>query len=435
MTKTLREGQLWEMAEGTATKPSAEDPLDAWRRKATNAYSLFVVVAHLPFVLAVVTHRLVLSRHGIAVMAAWSLTLGAALLRRLAPTARVWLLVLAVWVYAGIMLDRGGIFFNFRGMLIGSPLAVLILAGVRRGLVVGAINMLLTVAAIRATEAGWLRQVPLPWQSGEWRVQAVGVLGAALPQYLLLAWFSHHLSTSVRREAVTAARLRAEAADRERLEGEVLEAGERECRRIGSELHDGVCQDLTGLLIRSKRAQKALEALSNPEAEALRSVVEGLGEAIGEVHGLSRRLSPGRLTGRDLAGAVDDLVRRTAEVADVSISFMADGDGPTVDPVVTLHLFRVAQEALANAVRHAAATQIEILLAHDPEGTRIRVDDDGVGLPADAALRGGLGLRTLRWRAVKAGGTLTVGPRPGGGTRVECSVPRTEAGKETESEL
>ena len=407
-----------------------DQALGAWRRKATDAFTLVTAAVHfvivVPFILG---HRLGLAYAVLAALA-WVLTLGAAVLRHLSVSWRVWLLAGSVGVYAGAMLARGGVFLSFRPVLLVFPMVVVMLAGVRRGLAVGLAHVVFAALAFVATEAGWLPQAPPAWTEGEWMVQSASTIGLALPSLLLLAWFGHYLTTTIRRESVAALRLRVEAADRERLEGEVLEAGERESRRIGNELHDGVCQDLTGLLIRAKRSQKALEAEGRPEAEALGVVVQGLGDAIGEIHDLSRRLSPGRLTGQDLAGALGDLVRRTAETAEPAITFLASGEGPELDAVATLHLFRITQEALANAVRHAGASRVEVRLAHDAAGTVLSVDDDGAGLQAGAGQRPGLGLDTMRWRARKAGGTLTVSPRASGGTRVECRVPRAVPRKE-----
>ncbi len=410
---------------GRAAQPQGllDDPVAAWRKRAVDAYSLVLCVVHGLSLLAGIPAASLSAGHAAFALTGWLLTICAALLRRLPVPMRVGFLVLAVWVFAAFALHRGGVFLAFRLPLAMSPLMVFVLAGVRPGLVVGGLNLVALVTAFLATEAGWLMQAPPPWLPGEGIVQSAIVTGALVPQLLLLAWFSHHLATSMRREHRAAAQLRAEAADRERLESEVLEAGERESRRIGNDLHDGVCQDLTGLLLRSKRAEKALRAQDRPEAETLRGIVEGLGEAIGEIHALSRRLSPGPLSDRDLAGALGDLVKRTAERADVRVVFQATGEGALGDPRTAIQLYRIAQEALSNAVRHAGAGQIDVSLRREPGETVLRVDDDGRGLPADAPAAVGLGLRTMRWRAERAGGVLTIAARPGGGTRVECRVP------------
>lgn len=397
--------------------------LDAWRLRATNTYSLLVAAVHLVAWASVAPSGSLPTTHKFLFGIALSLTVAAAAFRRLPVTGRVLLLLAAAWVYAFGMLDRGGVFMNARLPLVLSPLLAFVLVGFRLGLAAGAFNLILLGLAFLGTEAGWLRQASPQWLPGEWRIQFAATVGGMVPHLLLLAWFSHHLMTSIRREAVTAARLRAEAADRERLEVEVLEAGERESRRIGAEIHDGVCQDLTGILIRAKRAQKALEAEARPEAGTLAGIVEGLGEAIGDVHGLAKRLSPGRLTGRDLVGALGDLVQRTAEIAEANVGFRSEPFGTSLDGRTTLQLYRIAQEALANAVRHSGASRIEVVLSEHSDAVVLRVDDDGSGLPANAQDGEGLGLHLMQWRAAKVGGTLIAQARPGGGTRVECRMP------------
>jgi signal transduction histidine kinase len=417
-----------------ADDASGEASIDAWRRKATDVYSAVMAAASLPVAFGLPFLHRTTWRQNVLGIVAWLLVFGAAVVRRLRVRMRVWLMVAAVWMFAWGMLDRGGIFLNFRLPLIEVPLAVVILAGVRRGLLVGAVNVLFILAAVWATEAGLLPQAPPSWSGHEAWLQTVMIFVNAVPQLLLLAWFSHHLSTSIRREHLTAARLRAEAAERQRLENAVMAAGEQASRRIGDELHDGVCQDLTGLLLQTKRAQKTLAAEERPEAQALQGIVEGLGDTIGEIHGLSRNLNPGWLTERDLAGAIDDLVRRSAEVADAEIVFRAAGGAPGLDAMATSQLFRIAQEAIANAIRHSGARRIEVLLAHEPSATILRVDDDGRGFPRGFANRQGLGLKTMSWRAAKVGGALTVGPRPEGGVRVECRLPFRASNKEAERE-
>ncbi len=409
---------------------SADRTLEDWRWRATNVYSLVVALAHLPVIASLAIRDTVGEPIRELMLVAWGLVAMAALLRRASVRSRVWLIVASVWMYALCMLFRTGVFGAFRLALLGTPFAVILLAGVRHGLFVGTVNTVFVVAALRATEAGWLPAGPPPWTEGEWFTQTLPLIGTVVPQLLMLAWFSHTLSTSIRRESVTAGFLRAEAEERGRLEVELLEANEQEGRRIGSELHDGVCQDLTGLLLRSKRVEKFLDARGDSEATAISDVVQGLGEAIGEIHGLSRRLSPGRLTGGDLAGAIEDLVKRTSETSEAVVVFSRDGSGPGPGPQVAQQLFRIAQEALANAVRHARASRIEVCLIQSLSRTVLRVDDDGVGLSSDARDRGGLGLNSMRWRATKIGGCLTVNSLPGGGTRVEGQVLRDSDGEE-----
>ena len=401
---------------------SAESSISPWRKKATDVYSLFMAVATLPVMLAVLFLKVVSYGQALMLTIAWLSTLSAAALRRVNVRYRILLMVAAGWIYAAITLTRSGIFLNFRLPLINLAMMALILGGVRFGLVIGGMNIIIMLAAVWGTQSGLLQQMAPQWNDKEALAQCLMVFMNFVPQFLLLAWFSHYLTTSVWGERKTAIRLQEEAALRRRLEGDVVKAGEKVSRHIGSELHDGVCQDLTGLMLSSKRAQKKLEAEHRPEAEVLSRLVNGLGEAIGEIHGLSKRLSPGALTGRDLAGAIEDLVRRFAEASDADIEFNTEGNGPVLDSVATLHLYRIVQEAIANAIRHSGADRIKVLLNHDLNEILVRVDDDGKWLDFDEATQEGLGLHTIQWRASIIGANLSVGPLPEGGTRVQCRV-------------
>jgi len=407
---------------------TVESSIGSWRKKATDVYSLFMCVTTLPVVLVIPFLEVVLRIHVWLAVTAWLLALSAAVFRRVNVRRRILLMVAGVWLYAALLLTRGGIYNNFRLSLVNLTMMAMILGGVRLGLSIGGINLLFMIAAVWGTYAGFFPQTTPQLNDTEVLLQSIMVFMNFVPQFLLLAWFSYHLTASVRHERETAVRLQEEMTLRQRLEGEVVEANENISRHIGSELHDGVCQDLTGLMLNSKRAQKTLASENRPEAKVLSGIVDGLGEAIGEIHGLSKRLSPGALTGRDLAGAIGDLVQRSSEVAEAGIEFHTEADGPVLDSGATLHLYRIAQEAIANAMRHSGADRIKVLLKYAPTETLLRVEDNGHW--QNATTQRGLGQSTIRWRASVIGGTLLVGPMPEGGTRVECRIPlRNEVGE------
>ena len=406
-----------------------KDPIGQWRRKAMNAYTLAIAAMDGLLVLPTVLLASIPSVYKAASVAAASLAISAAVLRRASIGLRAALLLLSSWLWAGTMLDRAGIFHEFRLVLLLFPLPMLVLVGVRTGLVVALIDFALLVAALWATEAGLLPQAAPPWFGGEWLFHALGTVGIGVPIVLLIAWFSQHLVHAVRREQVAVVQLQDEAAARGRLECELIEVGERERRRIGHDLHDGVCQDLTGILIRARRAQTRQEAGKDLEPGAMKEIVESVGDAIREIHDLSRELSPGALAGRELSGALDDLVRHAAGASEAEVTFRSEGDGPVTEPAEALQAYRIAQEAVANAVRHSGAGRIEVTLVRDQGGLTLRVEDDGCGLKPDNGSGLGLGLRTMTWRAERAGGTFAVGPGTNDrGTRVECRIPtKTEA--------
>jgi len=253
--------------------------------------------------------------------------------------------------------------------------------------------------------------------------QTVG-LGAFLAMlFVLLDRFHRFLLDTLAAQYQAKADLQREAFERHRLEREVAAIGDEERRRLGRDLHDGVCQELTAALLRWQTLQRSLReggAVSAAESERLTSL---LTEAIDDAHNIALGLCPVEPEPDALAPALRALTRRTQETADVHCEFLATGDVRVPDSEMAQHLYRIAQEALSNAVRHAHAKRIAVELRGNTGDVALQVEDDGVGFPPDRR-GGGMGLRTMGYRAQILGGRLTVMPAPGGGTRVTCCVPR-----------
>ena len=151
-----------------------------------------------------------------------------------------------------------------------------------------------------------------------------------------------------------------------------------------------------------------------------------MAETIDEAHNVARGLCPLEPEPEALAPALRALTKRMQEVAAVRCECMTTGDVRVADPEMAQHLYRIAQEALSNAVRHAKASRIRLEFRGTDSELTLQVEDDGVGLPA-ASPAGGMGLRTMMYRAEILGGKLTVAPALGSGTRVTCRVPRPDA--------
>lgn len=395
--------------------------MQRWRRQALDLFSLLVMALHTPMSIAALYKNNIPIQSKILVVFALLFMLSATAGRVFPLRWRIWFLIAAMWVYATAMLLRGGAALGFRTVMVTTPVSIMLLGGIPTGLVYAGVNLTGIATALWASNQGFLptgNVAPVP---GEWLFQLLPFVGTIVPNVTLLAWFSYFLMTSIRRQYNTAQRLREEATQRERLEQELEEAAEQEQQRIGCELHDGVCQELTGLMLLTKRVQRAQgsPATVGADPELLSSLAEGLGHAIGEIHGISRRLSPGLLGPEGLSGAIHDLVRRYAEVTEIRFEFVEAGPVSLPQTFDALNVYRIAQEALANAVRHSGATNIVVGLSTSEQRLCLRIDDNGHGIPADAQNGSGLGLRTMRWRAQRGNGTLAVEPLPSGGTRVE----------------
>jgi two-component system CheB/CheR fusion protein len=216
-----------------------------------------------------------------------------------------------------------------------------------------------------------------------------------------------------------------EMRERQRLEREIAGLGDRERRRLGQDLHDGVCQQVTAALLRCQALERRLERGGSVSGTDFAPLSSLLADTIDEAHNIARGLCPLEPDPEALAPALRALTKRMQKVVAVRCECVTAGDVRVTDPEVAQHLYRIAQEALSNAVRHAKASRISLEFRGTDSEFTLQVEDDGVGLPA-ASPAGGMGLRTMTYRAQILGGQLTVEPAPGGGTLVTCRVPRSE---------
>jgi len=134
-------------------------------------------------------------------------------------------------------------------------------------------------------------------------------------------------------------------------------------------------------------------------------------------------LLPVALEEGDLVGAIGQLAAAATTGSHIACAFHCSHPDLVGDSRVAMHVYRIAQEAVSNAVRHSGARNIRITLLQEHGETVLSVADDGAGLPGDAPPPGGMGLRTMRYRAGLIGGALEVGPGPNGGTLVVCRLP------------
>jgi two-component system sensor kinase FixL len=211
---------------------------------------------------------------------------------------------------------------------------------------------------------------------------------------------------------------------RKALEREVLEVSALEQRRIGQDLHDIVGQELTGLALMAGTLAETLRERSPSDASDAARITEGLRQALGQVRALSRGLIPVEVDAHGLMSALADLAQRTSGQGGVACTFRCDEPVSVEDTATATHLFRIAQGALANALKHSAAGHVEVRLDSDGPILTLSVRDDGVGLPAGPVETQGLGIRIMRYRAGLIGATLDISPAPRGGTLVTCSLTR-----------
>jgi signal transduction histidine kinase len=221
--------------------------------------------------------------------------------------------------------------------------------------------------------------------------------------------------------------LQAEFAEHKRLQNEVLEVSEREQRRIGQDLHDVLGQNLTAIMFVVDALEERLASKSLPEADDAAKAIKLLDQAVAQARSLARGLCPVRLEADGLMAALEEFASNIAANFGIPCSFECRSPVLVRDSAVAIHLFRIAQEAVHNAIKHAKPSQIAIRLRESGGRITLAVQDDGGGIPREAGTRKGLGLQIMNYRASLLGGALSIQPPPGGGTLVTCSVPSERA--------
>jgi signal transduction histidine kinase len=254
--------------------------------------------------------------------------------------------------------------------------------------------------------------------------------GIALGTYLVLIWLLSSLLTSHRemeeRVRLRTAALTREIAERERLEKAILDIGDRERRGIGRDLHDGLGQHLTGTALTGQILSEKLEARNAEEAADARQLVGLVNAAIEQTRHLAAGLLLEAIEPEGLLTSLQDLATSTTEQFRVPCVFRTDGSVTVTESATATHLFRIAQEAVRNAVRHGKPRRIDLALSGEDSGFALAVRDDGVGLPRTAAAGQGLGLRIMAHRAAIIGARFSIESPPAGGTTIVCRLPRPD---------
>jgi PAS domain S-box-containing protein len=210
--------------------------------------------------------------------------------------------------------------------------------------------------------------------------------------------------------------------DRKALESEILRISEREQTRIGQDLHDGLCQHLAGIEFRLHSLKERLVSKAPAEARETAGLTKLVREGIEQTRTLAHGLSPIMLPADSLMGALAELAGSTQQAFHISCSFNCPEPVLIHDNTVATHLYRLAQEAVQNAIRHGRAKFIVINLLRADRRLVLGIKDDGIGLPRKPKENAGMGLRVMHHRASMIGGILKIHSNRESGTLVHCTV-------------
>ena len=406
----------------------------AWREKATQAVLMVVAIAGLPLLVLGVSEIFVALPLGarLVALAVYAAVLAMLFMRRAPYRLRATGLVSALYVLTAAQLIVSGLIGHGRLGLVLLPVLAMVLLGLRAGWIAFAVSALMMATAAALAGTGVFPY----WQTVQasditirfWTFQGINLLVPLLTIMILLTQFLRLQTQTMAAERQTRRKLEDEVATRRQCEAVITRVGEEERRKLGSELHDGLCQQLTAALLNCTALERQLVLRDAPEsalAGRLRAILEG---AIGTSYTVSKGLCPVDLSPEGLVSALERLARQTRDTSGVSCDVRSEGPVTVRNPQTALHLFRIAQEAVANAVKHACCRVVRIDLHAGDDAIVLRVQDDGIGQESAVnAPIGGMGIRLMAHRAETLGGTLTIEPPAAGGTLVTCRIPAGHA--------
>jgi two-component system, LuxR family, sensor kinase FixL len=214
--------------------------------------------------------------------------------------------------------------------------------------------------------------------------------------------------------------------ERRRLERELLEISNREQRRIGHDLHDGICQQLAAITYLADMLADQLQDKSAPESAEAERIGQLIHKANAQARSVARGLFPARLEEHGLVLALEELAASASSRYRITCRFVCQATPPKMDAGVELHLYYIVQEALLNAVNHGKATSVIITLAQEADDLKLTVQDNGTGFELPGKSRSGMGIRIMRYRAKMIGATLEVQSQVNHGTQILCIVNLSE---------
>lgn len=249
--------------------------------------------------------------------------------------------------------------------------------------------------------------------------------------FVIIVWLLSHLQTlimhleeNVRQRTMA---LTKQIAERTVLERRLIEISEREQQRIGHELHDSICQHLTATALAGQVLVEKLALQNSPQTTDAQNIT-GLVQRAGDLaRNLAKGLFPSEMEGEDLITAFRQMALGFAEQFGISCRFENYVTVRINNPTISMHVYRIAQEAIRNAIKHGKAQHITIRLATRGRRVNLLIKDDGAGWDCSNNRRDGMGLRIMAHRAELIDASFRIRSSPGKGALMACSFPISKA--------
>lgn len=240
--------------------------------------------------------------------------------------------------------------------------------------------------------------------------------------YRLIAWTAPTPDLDAKIDSKTLFAVGRDVTQQRALERRLLKIADDEQRRIAHDLHDGLGQELTGLAMMAESLALNLDDKNLPESELAKKIAVQLEASQELTRSLARGLRPVEIDSKGLRSALSLLADRTNERYKFQCSFFCAGDADLIDAESATQLYRIAQEAVTNAARHARPSKIEIHLLKSDGELELKIIDDGVGIADLDESQAGIGIKSMIYRSDIIGGTLRVESVDEGGTMIACNL-------------
>ena len=217
--------------------------------------------------------------------------------------------------------------------------------------------------------------------------------------------------------------------ERKRLENELLEIAENERRRIGFDLHDDLGQKLTGVLLISRALEQRLAREGHKEVEEVRKVCELIEQSVHHTHNLAHHFSSIDATGGDFAEVMNGLAATVEKMFSIPCECTMKGEIPPLPENTSAQFYKIAQEAVSNAIKHGKASCVRISISGNPQKLVVTIKNDGIPFSPPANPKARMGLRTMNYRANTIGATFDIKPNQKNGTIVTCVLPLKNGAK------
>ncbi|HRR34867.1 MAG TPA: ATP-binding protein [Kiritimatiellia bacterium] len=410
-----------------------DEMLRRWRAVVIDRLHKLATVLLLPPLLLVLAGR--------GVMLSWPLRgflllnylvlLASTVHRSLDPRIRAGILLGLIASTGVVRLAVGQLAGSGRLSLLVMPLLALLLVGPRAGWAAAALSLALYAATPVLLHGGGFAIIGIPAAAPAappafWMLQGASLAAILLTLLVLFTYFLRLQRRTMIAERAAHRQWEQEVRRRRQLEEAIGRLGAEERRRLGAELHDGLCQQLTAALLRCTGLEQARGASDAPRVSELAQIRASIQESIDTAYEVAKGLCPVGMDADALVPALERLCQEVRKRHGKACRLLGDRDVAIRNPEHALLWYQIAREAVTNAVKHARCKHISIALERVAGGLEMRVTDDGRGPATEATPATGMGLSIMRYRAGLLGGTLRIGAGENGGFEVACRVPLLE---------